>query len=303
MDENKTLSTPDTSTETSESTTENTEVESTNSVQADQSVTTENQAGQTEQNTDQSTEGSEETFFDPNQVPDELKPAYKQMQAAFTKKTQEIAQIRKEHETLKQKAEGYSKYDQLIPIVEEMLSSQNNADNKVNPEMVALEKRLKDAGYTDDAIEMIKIGAEFTLNQFNQKEQAKAEQQKAIAERTATEGRINEAENIDPRLKDDNIVYEVDGEKVTFGTIVAEHVLANPNWRKDPVAATKRAIKLVDAMIGKAKTEGKEELSTLAKTKSQKFPNLHPSPQGTTNGGKPRTISEAAEMAEQQLGY
>ena len=32
-----------------------------------------------------------ETFFDPRDVPNELQPAYKQMQAAFTKKTQAIA--------------------------------------------------------------------------------------------------------------------------------------------------------------------------------------------------------------------
>lgn len=33
---------------------------------------------------------TDDSFFDPTQVPDELKPAYKQMQAAFTKKTQAI---------------------------------------------------------------------------------------------------------------------------------------------------------------------------------------------------------------------
>ena len=36
----------------------------------------------------------EDTFFDPKEVPDELKPAYKQMQAAFTKKMQVISKDR-----------------------------------------------------------------------------------------------------------------------------------------------------------------------------------------------------------------
>ena len=40
----------------------------------------------------------EETFFDPTAVPEELKPAYKQMQAAFTKKAQSIAEQRKKVE-------------------------------------------------------------------------------------------------------------------------------------------------------------------------------------------------------------
>lgn len=46
------------------------------------------QAGKTQQAT---TKATEESFFDPNTVPEELKPAYKQMQAAFTKKMQAIS--------------------------------------------------------------------------------------------------------------------------------------------------------------------------------------------------------------------
>lgn len=39
------------------------------------------------QTTDQGTATEEETFFDPNAVPDELKPAYRLMQRAFSEKT------------------------------------------------------------------------------------------------------------------------------------------------------------------------------------------------------------------------
>lgn len=40
----------------------------------------------------------ETTFFDPKEVPEELQPAYKQMQRAFTKKTQDLAKHRKKVE-------------------------------------------------------------------------------------------------------------------------------------------------------------------------------------------------------------
>lgn len=47
---------------------------------------------------------TEDTFFDPTSLPDELKPAYKQMQAAFTKKSQGIRQE-------KQKIDAYNAFE------------------------------------------------------------------------------------------------------------------------------------------------------------------------------------------------
>lgn len=46
---------------------------------------------------------AEPTFFDPNQIPEELKPAYKQMQSAFTKKMQSLSGDR-------QKIEAYDNF-------------------------------------------------------------------------------------------------------------------------------------------------------------------------------------------------
>ena len=40
----------------------------------------------------------DETFFDPKELPEELQPEYKRMQAAFTKKTQAVADVRKKAE-------------------------------------------------------------------------------------------------------------------------------------------------------------------------------------------------------------
>lgn len=53
----------------------------------------------------------EESFFDPNQVPPELQAAYKSMQAAFTKKTQGLAEYKKKAESLDQLV-GYDPFVQ-----------------------------------------------------------------------------------------------------------------------------------------------------------------------------------------------
>jgi len=46
--------------------------------------------------------------FDPKSLPDELVPAYKQMQGAFTKKTQAIAEERRSHEAIRRNADAYN---------------------------------------------------------------------------------------------------------------------------------------------------------------------------------------------------
>lgn len=249
-------------------------------------------------------EGSEESFFDPNQVPEELKPAYKQMQAAFTKKTQEIANARKEAEALKERAEAYDKYQQYIPIVEEMLSGQSKESaTQVTPEMAALEQQLRQAGYSDEAIDMMKIGAGFVLSQFNQTLSIKEQQAQMAQQRAELEAKVTEAESLDPRLKDDSLVYTLpDGTNAKFGEIVGRLVLADEAWQQDPSAATKRAIALVDTLIGTGKTQGKEELSASAKSKANRFPSLNSSPQQAVSNAQPGSIQEAFQQAKEELG-
>lgn len=236
---------------------------------------------------------NEESFFDPNSVPEELKPAYKQMQAAFTKKTQEAAQQRKEAEAFRQKAEAYAKYERYIPLLEEMAAG--NKQSVESPQMQALGQRLKDAGYSDEAVEMMKISAEFLLNQTKQ-EQVQAQQSEFISRK------IEEAGKVDDRLNDQSLTYDIDGETVTFGQIVENLVGADPNWTKDPVLATKKAIKVVDAMIAKAKTDGKQELSAKAKTKAGQFPQVSSSPQEGVDNSQPMSFQEAAAKAKADLG-
>lgn len=237
---------------------------------------------------------SEESFFDPKSVPEELIPAYKQMQSAFTKKTQEIAEAKKEAEAIRAKAEAYGKYEQYIPALEEMLAGKEK--QTTSPELQALEQQLRDAGYSDEAIEMMKLSSDFLLKQFNS-QQAEKEQRAWI------DNKITEASNVDKRLTDPNMVYQTeDGEKVTFGQLVEQLVASDPNWVKDPVEATKKAIRRVDALIGRAKTEGKEELSATAKAKATKFPKETSSPQGTSSTDRNLTVFEAYEEAKKELG-
>lgn len=239
--------------------------------------------------------GSEDSFFDPNQVPEELKPAYKQMQAAFTKKTQEIAEARKASEELKADAEAYGRYKQYIPIIDEMLAGRQQ-ENQVSPEIVALEQQLKEAGYSDEAVDMMKISAGFLLNQFNQNQQAR--DQKAWVD-----NKIVEAAKLDDRLNDTSLAYKTDdGESFTFGQLVEQVVASDPSWIKDPVGATRKAIKKVDALIGNAKSLGKEELSASAKKKASKFPKENTSPQSATATDRVMTVHEAYEEAKKDLG-
>lgn len=246
------------------------------------------QAETTEQ-TNTETEGEDQSFFDPNQVPDELKPAYKQMQGAFTKKTQELAQERKAAEEYRQRAEAFAKYERYVPVIEEMMKNQSV---QKPPEMVALEQQLREKGYSDEAVELATTVGQQLLQTTFQREQV-----------NQIQSRIVEAANLDNRLNDNSLVYDVgDGEKATFGQIVEQLVAADANWTADPVAATQRAIKKVDALIGKAKTEGKEELSASAKGKANKFPQTNSSPQNATSTDEAMTVQEAFKQAKEELG-
>lgn len=237
---------------------------------------------------------SEDSFFDPNTVPDELKPAYKQMQAAFTKKTQEIAEARKEAEAIRQKAEAYDKYQQHIPIVEQMLAQQR--ESQESPEMQALEQQYRAAGYDEESIKFMKMGIGFALNHVNQNLTGQREVDRISSQ-------INEAAKVDPRLTDTSLVYQTaDGQQESFGQIVEELVAADPKWKSDPVAATKRAIAKVDALIGKAKTDGKQELSDSAKSKARQFPTNQSSPQSATSAVQATSFRDAYKAAEKETG-
>lgn len=242
----------------------------------------------------------EDPFFDPSNLPAELLPAYKSMQADYTKKTQGLSQERKaweaERAQLMEKARQYDKYAEYAPVLDEMLSRGKQGQQQSNPKLQALEQQLKERGYSDEAIDLMKMGAEFTLNTMYQTRVEEQAMQKL-------EQGIEQANQLDPRLNDETVAYQVDGENVSFGQMVADFVASDPNWKSDPVAATRKAIKKVDALIQAAKSEGKAELSNAAKAKSQKYPGVTTSPQSAIGGNAPKSIHEAARMAEEELGY
>lgn len=216
------------------------------------------------------------------------------MQAAFTKKTQEAAAQRKEAEALRADAENFRKYQQHIPIIEEMLAKQNNG--AVTPELEALKQKYREAGYNEDSIEMMTMGLNFALSHVNQTQQVQRQTDWVNSQ-------INEAAKVDTRLTDASLTYQTDdGESFTFGELVEQQVAADPNWSKDPVAATKKAVKRIDALVGKAKIDGKQELSANAKAKARQFPANSSSPQSTSETESTGSIRDIGKQVMTEMG-
>jgi DNA-dependent RNA polymerase auxiliary subunit epsilon len=236
---------------------------------------------------EQITSEREETFaqnFDPNTLTDpNLQQAYKQMQTDYNNKMQQIASQRKEVE----------KYQQYAPVIDQMLNTQKN-QQPINPAVVQVERQLKEAGYSDEAIDMMKI-AMGTMYQTQHAEMAQREFTQNLY------SGIEKAGQIDQRLNDTSLTYDVgDGETMTFGQIVENMIPAIPNWQQDVPAATKKAIARVDAMINKAKTDGKNELSNQAKQKAQSFPQTNSSPQGAVDTNQSLSIRDAINASLKQ---
>lgn len=276
---------------------QDTSTESTTQVAENETQTVEDQGqDQADQSQQGQPENNDESFFDPNLVPEELKPAYKQMQGAFTKKTQEIAAIRKEYDALKGKSSNWSKYEQYVPILEEMLKG--GSQNQEPAEIKVLGEQLKKEGYTDEAIKLAKINAQWMLNMQQQKTNAEAREK----EIQRINSDIDKAGQLDQRLTDPKLVYDFGDGKQTFGQIVETIVNGMKDWRKDPITSTRKAIAIVDALIGKAKVEGKQELSDSASNKAKKYPSQSSSPQSSADTSSPMTFKEAAAKAARELG-
>lgn len=223
--------------------------------------------------------------FDPNQLTDpNLQAAYKSMQADYTRKMQEFSTQRQQFEQA---------VKQYQPIIEALQG--NQSQQQQSPELQGLESQMREAGYDNDSIKAMKMGADFILKHFNQ-QQAETQEVNRIS------SGIEKAGSVDPRLNDPKLTYDYGEGKATFGQIVEEIVAADPNWRQDPVAATQKAVKKVDAMINSAKQTGKEELSQQAKQKAQAFPQTNSSPQGAVDTGGIRSVEDAAKLALKQLG-
>jgi hypothetical protein len=87
----------DTSQEQSTGTDQEQTATDTQDSQQSEDSTPEGEQGDDDQQ-EQTEDGKEDKFFDPSQLPDELKPVFKNMQAAYVKKTQALAEQRKQYE-------------------------------------------------------------------------------------------------------------------------------------------------------------------------------------------------------------
>ncbi len=222
------------------------------------------------------------TNVDPATLTPQDQETYKNMQADYTRKMQEISQ----------QAQQYQQYEQYLPVLQAMAQHQPG-QSPVNPVVDGIISQLREAGYDDNSIQVGKIIAENLLN-YNQQEKTIEQTYNKVTTEFA------QAAKMDPRLEDPNLVYEVDGEKQTFGQVVEKLVSADPNWHQKPLVSVQKAIKTVDAMINSAKTQGKQELSKQTQTKAQSFAPVSSSPQGTAKGDGSMSIREAIEAATKQ---
>lgn len=239
--------------ETPQTDTEGTETEG-----LDETQTTDQPEGESE---------SEDQFFDPTNIPQELVPAYKQMQAAFTKKTQEIASKRKELEYL----------DNARPVLERLYAPENKWLYDVLAGAGNQAPQQAQSPYPTDPIAY----AEWV------KEQTKAE--------LARDADFKEAENSDPRLNSDP----------TFQSMALGIVNNNPDYQAGKISAaeaTKQAVMTIDQFYGQAKKEGKIELSQATSDKAKKYASPKGSEASVVSDGSPKNMHEAAKQAMEELG-
>jgi hypothetical protein len=240
-------------------------------------------------------QGESFTNFDPNSLTDpNLQAAYKQMQGDYTRKMQEVSQERSQFQSQQTEL-------QKLQQVQQILQGEQNPQSQTNPVVEGITRQLMEAGYSQEAIDMGKVVANALL-EHNQAERQQAEQTQKVQEfQQQVSSNIEKAGQIDPRLNDQSLVYDMgDGEKSTFGQIVEELVASNPKWMEDPIAATQKAIKKVDAMINASKVQGKQELSNKTTQMAQTFAPVNTSPQSAVDQSKPLSVREAVELAMKQ---
>jgi hypothetical protein len=227
---------------------------------------------------------SEESFadnFDPKSLSPELQTAYKQMQSDYTKKTQEIAEVRRN-------AESYKRYQALINYLGE---HPEIADQVLNVRTKVQEQEVETEELPDNPKDFAKYvqskAEENALKKFmdfyNQDKQREA-RARYIREQSV------EASKLDDRLNTDE----------RFGRIISSMVLAQreqiDRGEKTIVDATKEAIELYDSNVKLAIEQEKERLTTEAKKKRNPIPQGSPS-EVREKSTIPQSIREAYEMS------
>lgn len=215
----------------------------------------------------------EKLQIDPK-VKEELKKGYLR-QSDYTKKTQDIAGIRKAAE----------QYERVRPIVEKLFSDPNltNQILGIKPDAAPAEEVIPDDP---------KAYAEYVIKQA--KDQMRSEYEEREQQRIQVEARdrdFGEAEKVDQRLNDEH-----------FGGVIAGLVSQNPGFMQGTISAveaTKQAIADFDSWQQAQISKAKEDLTRRAKEKrSFVAPSSSPA---TTTTGAPTNMRDAAKLAEQDF--
>lgn len=215
----------------------------------------------------------EKIELDPR-LKDELKKGYLR-QSDYTKKTQEIAAMRKAAE----------QYERVRPVVEKLFSDPNltNLVLGIKPNAAPAEEVIPDDP---------KAYAEYVIKQA--KDQIRSEFEEREQQRVEVEARdrdYSDAEKIDPRLNDAN-----------YGGVIAGLVSQNPSFMQGQISAveaTKQAIADFDSWQQAQITKTKDDLVRKAREKKAfTAPSSNPA---TTQTGTPKNMREAAKLAESDL--
>jgi hypothetical protein len=213
--------------------------------------------------------------FNPEKLDPKLKAVYKQMQADYTKKTQEIAEVRRQAEAYKR----FSPYLQKI-MADEKLSQQ--VFNEKSPEP-------QEEQIPDDPKEY----AEWVKNKTLADVQKMMQEEKQLNRyMEADQQDRSSAEKVDARLNSDP----------DFARQIAGIVNSNAQYQNreiSAVEATKQAIKEFDSYMDRVLQQRNADLINKAKSSSTGVYRTS-SPQGTTTS-EALSVKEAWQQAEEEL--
>ena len=201
-------------------------------------------------------------------IKEDLKNGYLR-QADYTRKTQELASVRK----------TVDEYTQVKPLID-YLNQNPQVFNEIFGKMQGqTQPQQGQDQLPDDPREYA--------------DYVKKETRKEFQAMQAQESDFREAAAIDPRLNSDP----------EFGEAIAKMVAQDPMYKSKQISArdaTERAVKWFDTYIAKHVANVKSELTEKAKAK--KLGNDPRTSSAKTNSGRiPMNIAEAARMAEEEL--
>jgi hypothetical protein len=217
---------------------------------------------------------------DPSKLPQELQGVYKQMQADYTRKTQEVAGLRRS-------AEAYQRFQ---PYLQKIFADQNLTNLVFKGQQPQPDKPAEEEVLPDDPKEY----AEYIKKQAREEimqEIEQRERQRQFVEADAQDR--SQAETVDPRLNADP----------AFAEKIAALVNANPAYqqrRVTAVEATKQAVKDFDSYVKSLAMKMNQDLVNRAKNSSSGVASKT-SPGTTRIPDKAMTIHEAWLEAEAEL--